>query len=540
MPFIFMMFSVLSWSLFPLVSVWGIQQLSIFDYILWTYVVGFMATGLIFLALPARQKIILPKISKIGQKTFTEIFIGCLAALLSFACLLISFSYMSKAVATIVFEAWPVIAVYLAPILIKKGWEKISQRELLFSLLAFAGIDLLLMPQAHHQSLTHLLLPLAGGILMAAASMLKSRVSHELENKSHPITSLLKTQLLFSGGVILLCIPFSLIWPDKHSVYTAENVMAILFTGIAIHTLGNISYTMAILRSVKANIIVLWCLMPVFAVLWLWLAHQTEITSFIILGTIFIMTASLMTSVKADRSLSYTATIVAILVCGTYVFFINGLGMEDYYQAISVPLFFYAILVAFMMDRLIKSDGLEEQMAVEIMNYIDEHAAKIGAAANTCREHILGIVTTNNVAQVNSHYKAVRNNQNKHLSDIYNQLDQLVLSKVRGTNFSEMFVIFIVGALTVVSSVIYRPDNLIADGFAIVVPISVIFIFFTVIDLSENRQRFFLQQNKSGELGLTQQVTADLMSERIIAAILIMVIILAFSGLLILKHVTHA
>jgi hypothetical protein len=152
---------------------------------------------------------------------------------------------------------------------------------------------------------------------------------------------------------------------------------------------------------------------------------------------------------------------ISLLLFGVYVYFVGGLGMADYYQAISVPLFFYAILVAFMMDRLIKSDELEEQLAIGIMNYIDENAAKIGAAAEVCREHVLGIVTTNDISQVNAHYRAVRNNASKALAAVYGPLDQLALSKVRGTTFSEMFIIFIVGLLTVFSSVVFRPNDLI-------------------------------------------------------------------------------
>ncbi len=149
------------------------------------------------------------------------------------------------------------------------------------------------------------------------------------------------------------------------------------------------------------------------------------------------------------------------------------------------------------------------------------------------------MVTTNSVAEVNAHYRAVRNSPNKHLSGIYNQLDHLVLSKVRGTSFSEMFVIFIVGMLTIIASVIYRPDNLIADGFAIVVPLSTIFVFFTVLDLSDNRRRFFIERGKNGEISLSQRVTMDLSGERIIAAIMIMMILAAFVFLLWAKHAAH-
>jgi hypothetical protein len=76
LPFFYMMFSVLSWSLFPLVSAWGIDQLSVFDYILWTYVVGLSASCLILMAMPKRTRATLPKVSHIDRKIYIEIFIG--------------------------------------------------------------------------------------------------------------------------------------------------------------------------------------------------------------------------------------------------------------------------------------------------------------------------------------------------------------------------------------------------------------------------------------------------------------------------------
>ena len=57
-----------------------------------------------------------------------------------------------------------------------------------------------------------------------------------------------------------------------------------------------------------------------------------------------------------------------MLACGTYVYFTDGLAMtqnyiSNFYDAISVPIVFYTILVAFMMDRLIRSDRQEEAAA---------------------------------------------------------------------------------------------------------------------------------------------------------------------------------
>ena len=352
MPVIYMMFSVLSWSLFPLVSAWGIDRLSIFDYILWTYVVGLGTSLFILKMMPSAKKAGLPQLRQLGRRTIAEILIGSLTVLLSFACLLLSFSYMSKAGATVIFEIWPIIAMYISPLLIKKGWEKISRKDMAFSAIAFIGVIFLLYPEAPGPFLAsflsfhdayHMLLPLFGGVFMAVASVMKARVSHQLENKKYQITSLLKIQTFFSLGVIVLSVPFTLFWPDKQSVFTFENIMAVAFIGVFIHTLGNVSYTMAVLRSSKANIVVLWYLMPIFSVLWLWLAGQSTITPYIIWGSIFIITANLIMTIRADRSLSYVASMVALLVCGVYTYFVDGLDMHDYYQALSVPLVFYAI-----------------------------------------------------------------------------------------------------------------------------------------------------------------------------------------------------
>ncbi len=537
MPFFYMMLSVLCWSLFPLLGVLGVDKVGVFDFILWSYAVGCVASFLTFKILTAPNPLAAVKMT---GRLKADIFLGCLASFLSFACLLFSFLSFSRTGAVMVFESWPVLAVFLAPILLHRGWDKIARRDMLFSALALIGLGFLMLPEAHRLTPLQLFLPLLGGLLMAAGSMLKSRVSQALADKKRPLAALLRVQTIFSAGVTLFALPCALLWPHHHAAPDAPvALLLVVFTGLVVHTLGNVAYTQGLLRSSKTAILALWNLMPPLAVFWLWRTGAGHITPDIVLGSIFIITASLMMTVRADTSSAYTASVTVILLTGAYTYFSTGLGMGDYYQAISVPLFFYAILVAFMMDRLIKSDELEERLAIETMNHIDAHAAKIGAGAKACRDHILGILTTNDAAKVNAHYCAVRNDKSPHLAAVHDQLDQLVLSKVRGTNFSEMFVIFIIGALTLVSSMLYRPDTLIADAFAIVVPLSVVFIFFTVIDLADNRRRFHLVTGKDGKFSLADRMTQDLFGERLIAAALIVVILAAFTGLLIHKHAVH-
>ncbi len=546
MPALYMMFSVLSWSLFPLLSVWGIGSLGIFDYILLTYAAGLAATLVLLFLTPGFKDLRKEGLKRIDGKMMVDIIIGCVTVVLSFACLLVSFSYMSKAGATVVYEAWPILAMYITPLLIKKGWETISRKDLAFSLLALVGIGFLLYPEIKTAGFAadkfmgtfHLLLPLLGGALMAVAAVMKSRVSHLLENKKHPIASLLRTQAIFSACVMVLSGIFALIWPDKPDVFSRENILIVVAVGVFIHTLGNVAYTMAILRSAKPNIVALWYLMPVFSVVWLWLAKVSAVTEYIVWGSIFIITSNLIMTIRADRSKSYVATLIGLLVCGLWIYFTNGQEViTDYYQATSVPLFFYAILVAFMMERLIDRDRSEESLAIEVINYIDEHVESIGKAASAAfKDHITGIITGADPADVARHYQAVRNANNKHIRAVHNQLDQLALSKAQSTSFSEMFTLFMVGALTVVMLIIYRPHYFIADGYSIVLALAVIFVFFTVLDLCEQRHHFYLSRNEKGEMQVAQDLTANLAVERAISMVLVLCVLAALMGLLWVKH----
>jgi len=297
-----------------------------------------------------------------------------------------------------------------------------------------------------------------------------------------------------------------------------------------------VAYTMGTLRSNKSNIAVLWYLMPIFSVIWLWLAGKSDISDFIVLGTLFIITSNLIIAVKADDTMAYAAAIITLLLCGVYTYFVDGLQMEDYYQAISVPVVFYAILVAFAMDRLIQRDRFEEGLAVEINSYISRHKVEIGAQAQAFRAHILSIVRVDDPAKVNEHYRAVRNAPNKLLENIHNQLDQLALSKVQGASFGELFILFMVGMLMIVSSCVYRPDNMIADIFSIVLSLTVVFIFFTVLDLLKQRRQFHIEEDEAGQLSLAKELTRNYMSERIMSGMLILLILSALVWLLWHKH----
>lgn len=546
-----MMFSVVVWSLFPLISAWCIDFVSTFDYIFWMFLINCFTSFFLLKTVPSARKAALPKVMSLPRMVKFEIIIGCLTILLSIACLLTAFFYMSKAGATIVYEVWPIVAMYATPLLIKKGWDKISARDMFFSVLAFGGVGFIYYPEIvseggfflegfNIRDLYIMLLPFLGGVFMAISSVLKARISHNLECEGNPLASVLFVKMLFSMVVAVLCVPFLLFWPDAPSQYTMMTILGMLFTGVMTWTFGDVAYTLAVLKANKSSIMVLWFLVPVLSVVWLWMAGESVITAYVVLGAIIIISSNLLMTVKADTSISYVAAVVTMIFCGIYTYFTDGLDFPDYYEAVGVPVVFFAILVAFMMDRLIKRDTLEEELALDIINHIDDNPGKYGKKARELCSHIEAIVRTNNASVINQHYRAVRNSGIKHLQAVHTQLDRLALSKVQGSRFAEIFILFLIGALTVGVSIVYRPDDIIGDGFAMVHAVTIVFIFFTVLDLANERKCFNLERagENREELTLAARVTRDRLSESVISAGLIVLVMTAFVCLFYTKHDT--
>jgi len=89
-------------------------------------------------------------------------------------------------------------------------------------------------------------------------------------------------------------------------------------------------------------------------------------------------------------------------------------------------------------------------------------------------------------------------------------------------------------------SIIYRPDDIIGDGFAMVHAVTIVFIFFTVMDLANERKCFNLERagKNQEELTLAARVTRDRLSESVISAGLIVLVMTAFVCLFFSKHAT--
>ena len=551
MPFFLMLFSVIAWSLYPLAGAWGTNDINVAEFIIWASLISAGFSYMILKAVLYRNKdknISLPKFFDLPRMIKIQTIIGSIIGMLALVTLLYAFKYMSRAGATVIYEIWPIITMFIAPLLIQKSWESISIKDYFLSLLALIGVGLISYPELQSEFFKEshpvwkyalLLLPLFGGVCMAVFSTIKVRVSHLIEIKEAPLCSFLLVQIYFALFTAIAALPLLFFWPDQESSYTLQNISCLFFVGIVTYALGNLAYAIALLRTEKSNIVVLWYMVPVLSVFFLWIAGETNITPYIILGSCFIISANLAITIRADGSKAYQAAIFTLLASGTFSFFFIGHEMNDFFDAISVPIIFFTIMVAFMMDRLLTRDTTEEGLAVSIINKV-EHLKKTSTdAKHKINQAIIDIITTHDRAKMHTAYNSIRGD---HLGDdpeLATQIDKLVLSKTQNTSFAEIFVLMMVGVLIIAMALIYHPTSFIGDCFAVIVTTTLTFIIFNVLDITNHRREFSLQIKK-GQKPILEEHENNLKAERIISVILLLLVMAAYIGLFYFKHLTIA
>jgi len=194
------------------------------------------------------------------------------------------------------------------------------------------------------------------------------------------------------------------------------------------------------------------------------------------------------------------------------------------------------ILVAFTMDRLIRRDVAEEDLAISILHRIFQSKNITKPHRKTVVESVTQMLRTNNVEEINTLYKKIIAIKYKNLEEVAEDIDRLALSKTQNTNFGDLFVTALIAFMTVGVTIAFRIGDFVADAFCIGMTASVVFIFFTIVDLSNSRKSFHLDFKENGERVLADEVTRDNSGDIILSSILIFMLLTAFTGLLWYKH----
>lgn len=552
MAVMFMLIAIFLFSLWTPVITFSIQTINLWEFIFWTELIGFTVSFCLLKILTRRDNIKYKRLRDLGGKEAFVFSASGLLRVLAMGCLFTSFLHLSVAGAISVYDFWPVLALFISPALVTKDWSKLGWKEIFLSLFAFGGVMMLLYPETRAAFFTEepvmwkrwgiLLLPFAAGLFNALSGVIKDGLIRKMQLPDRPFLSIFVVDINYGFFCVLFAALGVFVTREFFAIptgtYTPEGISALLFFSLVIVVMGRLSFTLGLARATIQNISVLWFILPILTLFWLWLFDMSVITGEIILGASMITVANLLVTSKPDDRLSYPATIITLLLVSIYCFFFDGMNVEDYYQAASVPLFFYSILIAFLMDRLIRRDRFEEDLVVEIIRHIETDGPRQIKQKKTLIDKLTGIVKTSDVGKIDQYYQDLRNGGHKCFREVTEKLDALVLSRMQGANFGEVLVLFLVGMLGILMLSVYRPPYFAGDCFAIVLAAAIAFMFFMVVDLMRLRSQFFLELDDKGKFRMSRDIMRATLVDTVVSGVLVLVVILATLGAMWLRRGT--
>lgn len=485
------------------------------------------------------------------------------AAACAHASLMYALLKTSQVGATIIYETWPLMAVWLTPLLVAKAWDKIKRLDYLFGFMAVIGMGFVVSAESREtimnldfSFMTHIEpdrllgygLAFIGSIGIALSTVLRGGVSQHLKDKFDGDVVL--SAFMGSGFTRLASLPaFALMYfilhePGSRTIIPADVALA-CFTGIMVYTMGSVFYIYSFLNTQNPNIHILYYLAPVMAIAWLHMFGFSSINDFAIIGALFVVSANLLVTIKAEHSNAYTASILSLLLGGTYCYFTTGGGLDDFYEAISVSCIFYAILIAFAWDRVIDRVKYEEALSLEIAYGLEKlrqrHLKKGDKKIKSLIADVRTILSTTDHATLGESYRSMIKTRDKMdfhpaLNKIFLNVDGLVLSKMKDIMLSEVVLLCLIGGVTLFGVLTYRPVGLWPDMMAFVMAGAIVFIFFAIFDQLIVRNRSMLSDAEDSMCGVNEELFESRHQFNVISVVLMVFMLAVFAGLFAYKY----
>jgi len=551
---IFMLTSIVLYSLYPLVGFWASTNIQPFMLVTITHLLSALIMIVIVFKIVSGSWSRITQLLKAAirdRKTLGLIILDGLLNGCSHVCLMSSFIFLDKYSAALIYDVWPIPAMILIAILIP-GKKRLELREYVFAALSCCGLIIVL--TTHDMDWENIWLRghaldglLFGGLLalgamltMAMSSsaivMLEQRFSDITDGKSdvdsvpqvqavqqEPVTigdaamwigqentlgirrfgklgsmilpsvlASLSSRCVASVAILAVWIAFGDVSQTVGTVSFTKIAGIVLFATVIV-TFGSIFFIFANRLTPISGINILWNLTSLLGILFLYLAGGKEpIVGQILLGGMLIIASNLAISIQAEFSLSYFASLFFLCVSAVICFFIPGANIENYFDAVAIPSGIFAILVAFMIERYANKQAIQEDIAIALYSKSAAHEnPEVLVETRSFLKKIFSPLSFVRLEIVASRYvEYLRVNA----PDFMTMAVQIAASRLRIFSFGEIFVLWLIGATTITIGIAGRPAGIVVDLLAVILCGTISFLCLLILDFGNIRRNRFLMR----------------------------------------------
>ena len=535
--FILMAIAAIFWGLFGLVSAVASD--------ITTSPLFFTTIGAFFAALSSLLACFLLKVDiksllniiKVDKKIRKFIIIRTLSGF-NYLALVVGFFFLSnKIIGLLVFESAPMLAVLFSYYFLKdelSNHHTIAYSWLLI-ILSFIGVLILslevntysqdMFQLENNTDLLGFLLIFIGLIGNSLTIVTGPKITLLLQKKD-PTISKLKHGL--GGQLITNVLLFVLMGLISLFFYTPVEMSGFLnfyflllamFFGVFVSFLPTAISRLAGSLATSHNIFIAWFLTPIVGILLLWNFGYGEINSTIVLSFILILVPNLLLNLDIEKSFSFKATFIWILLFTIVLFYSQGkpIESETYFNSANALLVFFALMIGYLISKLNERSNFRERLFMQFLHKIrgdgvDEWAvesisAKFQQANNRLTDKVKDELLKFNI------------NTGKY-SEL---LDFKFIQNRRLYNVGELFVLLLISLLLIGITTVYRDNSFLYDSYAFIVNTAVVFTLAQVVE------RMFFSEYE-------QQTPKNILMKNTVSMLFLIVLIIAIVILFSSKH----
>ena len=495
--------------------------------------------------------------------------------------------FVDVSVAAILFETWPIFLILLTALLFRREarYRTIRPDVILLLVVGFVGFAFVAASETGglgDWSDAQFADTLVGVGLVVLAIVLTTTAAYQFR-WGVDLSRALPRQLLTNknSAMVDICCVVASSWIGNFiasginvvvGVASGETIStgAITFAligGIFGNALGNIAWRAANLMTTNLGINAISYATPIFSLIWLFLFAQVHIArvDLLIIGAVAIISTNLLINFEAEVRFGFKALILALWVCGTFVYLRDDILLllpfegwlwprETYLGALGLSATVFTLLLTFRIARLAPRTQDEDNRIFALHRNL-ELLARRDLIAPEASDHIRSIDRARTPEQLQQAYTQIKlcfvraaavdqsNSNRKLLADAEAQLNMMVHSRQQGLEFGELFSLIIFGGVTIILALLSRPEvygwtAFLVETFSTLFPAVIVFLIVNVWDLHRDRADLILssQQTTAG-FGVIFRDHKSRRFEQSISVIVGLSIIFAFAGLLWYKWV---
>lgn len=295
--------SVLIWSLYPLAAAIGLETMSGLELVVMVHFVAAAGSALLcfhYLWIQKQFKTFLALQKQLDKR---GIILIIASAVTSVACHGLFFSALMlshKGGVSLIYETWPIIAVVATQFLMRKKWQPVGLSDFLIGLVSLVGIAIIIYSSEDFEisltnsdltsdaafdwlSLMGYVLAFVGAYCCALNIATKAAVTEYFTSMNDDMATTFISEV-YSRVIAVIILIAALPLYSQYFDYSNIHIGSSLFVGFVVMILGGALYTIALLKTDRITIHIVYYLVPILAVIWLWLLGQTTLNYGLFIG----------------------------------------------------------------------------------------------------------------------------------------------------------------------------------------------------------------------------------------------------------------